>query len=204
MSIVTRAASLAAISFCAFAASGAFGSQAAPAALNAVITTPIPPAPVIDSSSDTGIAAAETLPPQVSSSPATSLAELVALHDDEAVGADVKCLATAVYFEAKGEPLAGQLAVAEVILNRTTSGRFAPTVCGVVKQPSQFSFVRGGVLPAVANNPQWRRAVGIARVALDRLYAGPGDDALFFHARRVSPGWGKRIVASVGNHIFYR
>ncbi len=127
------------------------------------------------------------------------------MHGGETgLNADMNCLATAVYFESKGEPLLGQLAVARVILNRASSGRFAPTVCGVVKQPSQFSFVRGGGLPAVASNAQWKRAVGIARVALDKLAKGPAADALYFHARRVAPNWGKRQVAAVGNHIFYR
>jgi N-acetylmuramoyl-L-alanine amidase len=116
----------------------------------------------------------------------------------------MRCLATAVYFESKGEPLAGQLAVARVILNRSQSGKFASTLCGVVKQPSQFSFVRGGSLPPVGDSAQWRSAVGVAHVAMRDLYKSPAPTALYFHARRVSPNWGKRQVAAIGNHIFYR
>jgi N-acetylmuramoyl-L-alanine amidase len=137
--------------------------------------------------------------------PKASLSALVdAYSGDEAGGSELNCLANAVYFESKGEPLAGQLAVAKVIMNRSTSGRFASTICGVVKQPSQFSFVRGGGFPAVRNNSLWRKAVGVAQVAMKDLFISPAPDALYFHAKRVSPGWGKRQVAAVGNHLFYR
>jgi N-acetylmuramoyl-L-alanine amidase len=120
--------------------------------------------------------------------------------------AEFECLATAVYYESKGEPLAGQLTVAEVILNRADSGRFPSTICGVVKQPSQFSFVRGGRLPTPAKSSEaWRTAVAIAHIATADLAEGSAPRALFFHARRVSPGWRNLTrVASVGNHIFYR
>ena len=118
----------------------------------------------------------------------------------------MECLAGAVYFELKGEPLQGQLSVAEVILNRTRSGRFPSSICGVVKQRSQFSFVRGGRFPPIArSSAAWRKAVGIARVAMQDLADGPAPRALFFHATYVSPGWrGLTRVATVGNHIFYR
>ena len=63
--------------------------------------------------------------------------------------AELACLAGAIFYESKGEPLAGQLAVAEVIINRTKSGRFPKSICGVVTQRGQFSFVRGGRIPAI-------------------------------------------------------
>ncbi|HEY5720756.1 MAG TPA: cell wall hydrolase [Allosphingosinicella sp.] len=136
-----------------------------------------------------------------------SLAELVAEHGGiETDDSEHECLAGAVYFESKGEPLQGQLSVAEVILNRTRSGRFPSSICGVVKQRSQFSFVRGGRFPPIARtSAAWRKAVGVARVALRDLADGPAPRALFFHATYVSPGWrGLTRVATVGNHIFYR
>ena len=135
-----------------------------------------------------------------------SLNELVReLASSETPNAESECLARAVYFESKGEPLAGQLSVAEVIINRSRSGRFASTICGVVRQPSQFSFVRRGHIPAAPNNAQWRTAVAIAQIALRDLADGGAPRALFFHARRVSPGWRNLTrVATVGNHIFYR
>ena len=117
-----------------------------------------------------------------------TLAELVAAHagtltpDEES-----ECLARAVYWESRGEPLAGQLAVAEVVINRARSGRFAPTLCGVVRQPSQFS------------------AVAVARIATGQLARGSAPNALFFHARRINPGWRRLTrIATVGNHVFYR
>lgn len=118
---------------------------------------------------------------------------------------DEKCLASAIFYEARSEPFEGQLAVAQVILNRVKSGRFASTICGVVLQPGQFSFVRGGTIPAVAQNSRdWREAVAIARIAQARLHHSSAADALFFHATRVNPKWRLSRVASIGNHIFYR
>jgi N-acetylmuramoyl-L-alanine amidase len=134
------------------------------------------------------------------------LAGLVALHaDTRTTDEQHECLAGAVYFESKGEPLRGQLSVAEVILNRARSGRFPKTVCGVVKQRGQFSFVRGGRIPAVARaSLAWKRAVAIAHIAREQLADGGAPRALFFHARYVSPRWKLTRVAAVGNHIFYR
>lgn len=117
-----------------------------------------------------------------------------------------ECLAGAVYFESKGEPLEGQLAVAEVILNRVESPKFPDTICGVVKQRSQFSFVRGGRIPsAPTSSSAWRKAVAIAQIARNDLADSAVSTAMFFHADYVRPGWrGLTRVASVGNHIFYR
>jgi spore germination cell wall hydrolase CwlJ-like protein len=136
-----------------------------------------------------------------------SLHELVGLHSSaQTTNAEQECLANAVYFESKGEPLTGQLSVAEVVLNRAKSGRFAPSVCGVVKQRGQFSFVRGGRLPSVPRaSLAWKKAVAIARIAQADLADSPASRALFFHATRVRPAWrGLKRVATVGNHIFYR
>jgi N-acetylmuramoyl-L-alanine amidase len=122
-----------------------------------------------------------------------------------AVTPERTCLATAVYFEAKGEPLKGQFGVAHVILNRTKSGRFPRSVCGVVKQPGQFSFVHGGRLPAIAHGgAQWKTALAVAAAALSGDAPAPAPKALFFHARSVSPGWHLTRVAAIGNHVFYR
>jgi N-acetylmuramoyl-L-alanine amidase len=119
--------------------------------------------------------------------------------------AEQDCLATAVYFEAKGEPHRGQLAVAQVILNRTKSGRFASTVCGVVRQKGQFSFVHGGRIPtAPRGSAAWQKAVSVARKVLDGSAERVAANALFFHARGVSTGWHAVRVAQIGNHLFYR
>jgi hypothetical protein len=135
----------------------------------------------------------------------SSLAAMVdAYGGADLSNADMECLAGAIYFESKGEPLAGQLAVAEVIINRTRSGRYPKTLCGVVKQPSQFSFVRGGRIPAIRrDSAHWRKAVAIAHIAQQDLADSPVPTALSFHATHVSPRWKMKRIATVGNHVFY-
>ena len=135
-----------------------------------------------------------------------TLAQLVADYSStETPDEESECLARAVYYESKGEPLSGQLTVAEVIINRAESGRFASTLCGVVRQRGQFSFVRGGQIPTPPRaSRDWRTAVAIAEIAVRDLADGGAPRALFFHARHVSPGWRLTRVATVGNHIFYR
>ena len=134
-----------------------------------------------------------------------TLAQLVADYSASTTpDAESECLARAVYYESKSEPLTGQLTVAEVIINRARSGRFPSSICGVVRQPSQFSFVRRGHIPQPPINGQWRTAVAIARIAQADLADGGAPRALFFHARHVRPGWRLTRVATVGNHIFYR
>ncbi len=116
--------------------------------------------------------------------------------------AEGKCLATAVFFEARGEPLAGQLAVAQVILNRVASGRYAASVCGVVYQPGQFSFARRTADTASAD---WRTARAIALIAQAERWLQVAPRAMAFHAARVTPRWGgMERVSRIGNHVFYR
>lgn len=119
---------------------------------------------------------------------------------------ELECLAAGVYFESKSEPLTGQLAVGQVIANRANShGRFPSSYCGVLFQRGQFSFIRGGRWPAVnRSGRQWQTAVAIAKIVDQDLKDSAADKALFFHAKRVSPGWRLKRVASIGNHVFYR
>lgn len=137
---------------------------------------------------------------------AQSLAKLVAaVPIKQRLSKDMQCLAGAIYFESKGEPLDGQLAVGRVIVNRANSGRFPSSYCGVVFQRSQFSFVRGGRMPSIRKSSKaWREAKAIARIAHDDSWESPAKGALFFHARYVSPGWRLTRIAQVKNHIFYR
>ena len=134
-----------------------------------------------------------------------TLSAAVAAHEGGA-GADseLNCLAVGVYYEAKSKPLAGQLAVADVIINRTQSGRFPKSICSVITQRGQFSFVRGGKLPTPPANAQWRKALAVAKVAQKDLWDSPAENALYFHARYVKPSWNRARVATVGNHVFYR
>lgn len=135
-----------------------------------------------------------------------SLEDAVAAHHGAAAGDEAeRCLAGAVFFESKGEPLSGQLAVAQVVVNRAKSGRFAKDVCGVVRQPGQFSFVRGGVIPSVdEGRPGWRTALAVAKVALAEAWQGVAPRALYFHARAIGARAGMTRVASIGNHVFFR
>lgn len=152
-----------------------------------------------DNSDDTTAAA----PVRASGDLPTMVAQL---RGSEAGSRELDCLATGIYFESKGEPLAGQLAVGQVIANRAGSGgRFPSTYCGVLFQRGQFSFVHGGHLPSVSHaNRQWQTAVAIAKIVDQDLKESSVGDALFFHARYVSPGWHAKRVASIGNHVFYR
>jgi spore germination cell wall hydrolase CwlJ-like protein len=139
--------------------------------------------------------------------PSMDLASMVAeLRSPDPGSRELECLATGIYFESKGEPLKGQLAVGQVIANRADSGgRFPSTYCGVLFQRGQFSFVHGRSLPHVSHSKkQWQTAVAIAKIVDKDLKDSVVGDALFFHARYVSPGWRLKRVASIGNHVFFR
>ena len=117
------------------------------------------------------------------------------------------CLASAVYFEARGEPIEGQLAVAEVVLNRAASGRYPATICEVVTQPWQFSFVNatGRIPSADRSSNAWRKAVAVARIAQRGASRLLPQDVLWYHAEYVAPSWGRRLARNtkIGLHIFY-
>ena len=126
---------------------------------------------------------------------------------DTGLAPDMKCLAQAVYFEARGEPIEGQLAVAEVVINRAKSDLYPADYCSVITQPAQFSFVHHGRIPAAdENSDAWQRAVAIAEIAQQNLWQSKAADALYFHATYVKPGWARRKVelAQIDTHIFYR
>jgi spore germination cell wall hydrolase CwlJ-like protein len=119
---------------------------------------------------------------------------------------ETNCLATAVYFESRGESLEGQLAVAHVVMNRAASGRYPSDWCGVVKQPYQFSFVRHGAFPAADTNcDAWRKAEAIAELAAANIVPSVGSNVLWYHADYVAPAWrhGLQEVQQIGAHIFY-
>lgn len=120
---------------------------------------------------------------------------------------ELQCLAQAIYFEARGEPLSGQLAVAQVVINRAEHARFPSGYCAVVRQPYQFSFVRGGQIPSPnTSSASWARAKAIASIAHEGQWQSEAGDALYFHARNVRPSWthAKTQRATIDRHIFYR
>jgi spore germination cell wall hydrolase CwlJ-like protein len=134
----------------------------------------------------------------------STLTALIAAIDavDSDADEQLRCLATAVYFESRGEPLEGQLAVAQAILNRVDSGRYAPTVCAVINQPGQFSYDRSRTPRA---GRDWDTAEAIAKIAMDDMWHEVAPRAMSFHATYVKPNWaGKTKVAQIGRHVFYR
>jgi spore germination cell wall hydrolase CwlJ-like protein len=125
---------------------------------------------------------------------------------------DVDCLADAVYYEARGETLAGQAAIAQVVLNRVRHPAFPKSVCGVVFQGAntsdncQFSFACNGAMRRPKDAAAWVRSEQIAARALSGFVMPQVGEATHFHAAGVRPGWGPNLlrVAQVGLHVFYR
>ena len=139
--------------------------------------------------------------------PAATLADLVLSHaGTETADREHECLAKAVYFEARSEPIEGQLAVAEVVMNRAASGRYPADLCAVITQKAQFSFIRKGKFPRPDRDSRaWEKAVAVAAIAQKKLAGSLPAGVLWYHATYVSPSWGKRLTrqTQIGLHIFY-
>lgn len=128
---------------------------------------------------------------------------------------DLRCLAENIYFEARGEPLTGQYAVAEVTLNRVASPYFPDTICEVVHE-ARWDPIRRRMVGAFSwtelesrRSPRgaaWRQARAAAKAVYDRTHPPVVPGALYYHATYIKPSWArtKKSVARVGNHIFYR
>lgn len=156
------------------------------------------------------------LPGASASAPSAAVARLdIATLDamPAATGdAQWQCLAEAVYFESRGEPLAGQVAVAEVVLNRVDSAAYPRSICGVTKQGAgsgrgcQFSYACDGNSDVMRSGAARDRAGKIARMLIDGRPRTVTDGATHFHATRVRPDWSRRFArtAAIGHHIFYR
>jgi N-acetylmuramoyl-L-alanine amidase len=116
----------------------------------------------------------------------------------------VECLARNVYYEARGESLAGQYAVAEVTMNRKASLGYPKTVCGVVHQKGAFSWTAEDV--ERPSGPEWQRAVKIAEDVYYQRRTAALPGVLHYHATYVRPPWSKERerVARIGRHVFYR
>jgi spore germination cell wall hydrolase CwlJ-like protein len=196
-------------------------AAAAPSARTAIALNPTRPSPSISFASPVAKIAAAANAITSAAGPAIAREAawlyragwpLYALVDRYGAGAaaldeETACLATAVYFEARGESLEGQLAVARVVMNRAASGKYPPSWCGTVKQPWQFSFVRNGRFPAIdAGSASWRKAQAIARLAVSNVVPSLSNDVLWYHANYVAPSWGRRLTRAekIGTHIFYR
>ena len=120
------------------------------------------------------------------------------------------CLTKALYFEARGESVKGQAAVAEVILNRVDSGAYPRSVCGVVNQGGrggcQFSFTCDGNADRMGEAGARLRAGKIAKLMLDGAPRALTDGATHFHTGSVRPSWARKFpkTARIGAHYFYR
>jgi hypothetical protein len=197
----------------------AFGQEQAASALTAklvpavVTTAPAAPAVTIAQAPVAPVVASAAAIAREASSLYSHGWPLYALVDRYAAGAPLdeqaNCMAVAVYHEARGESLDGQLAVARVIINRAASGKYPSSWCGVVKQPWQFSFVnpRSGSMPGVDQaSAAWRKAQGVTRLAMSNAVPSLSNDVLWYHADYVAPSWGRRLsrASKIGTHIFYR
>lgn len=140
----------------------------------------------------------------------TDTAWLVKLLAPSKLSEQQACLAEAVYFEARSEPVTGQIAVAEVILNRVQDHRFPDTVCGVVYQGSQrrnacqFSYACDGN-PEEFNEPvSYDRAKRLALYLMEKGETGLSRGALFYHTTAVQPQWAAKLeeLDKIGNHVF--
>jgi spore germination cell wall hydrolase CwlJ-like protein len=118
---------------------------------------------------------------------------------------DLDCLTSAVYYEARGEGVRGQEAVAQVILNRVRHPAFPKSVCAVVYQGCQFSFTCNGAMRRGHEGAAWSEARKIAARALGGFVLAGVGNATHFHTTGVSPAWGGMVrVARIGAHVFYR
>ena len=128
---------------------------------------------------------------------------------------DIRCLAENVYFEARGEPMNGQYAVAEVTINRLRSPYFPKTICGVVHDtrwdPLRRRFTAHFSWTQMEDRgepwgPLWQQSMAVATAVINDAYMPIVPDALYYHADSVQPYWAnpKRSIAKIGSHVFYR
>ena len=125
---------------------------------------------------------------------------------------EMKCLAEAIYFEARGEALEGQYAVGEVIINRVLSRDFPNSVCGVISEGAnrlnacQFSYNCDGKLETITENKIYERILKLSQILLEPSARFLTNGATFYHSKLVSPSWSKKFIKTneIGNHFFYK
>lgn len=118
---------------------------------------------------------------------------------------DVTCLAENIYHEARGESVKGQVAVAQVTINRMLHDKqFKTSICGVVYERAQFSWTLDK-RKKIKDSPAWRYTLALAQSVLDGYTRIPNFNALYYHTHAVNPRWNrnKQIVAKIGSHVFY-
>ena len=136
-----------------------------------------------------------------------------ALSEKEFRARELRCMATAIYFEARGETVRGQIAVGQVIMNRVRSDFYPNTICGVVFQGQwnrnacQFSFACDGVADVPKEKEEWATALDVAKqVVSGKVYLNDIADATHYHAVYVRPDWRREVkrIKQIGVHIFYK
>ena len=202
------------------------GSISTPASIEAVreraahgATPQVPRAVALSSSTP---AQPDSVPIEVSSFPRATLAlqagknrrpDYASMIDPEKMSSEKRCLAEAVYFEARSEPEAGQAAVAQVVLNRVSSGLYPSSICGVVYQNRhhykgcQFSFACEDKSLRITERDAWMTALRIAdEVLAGRTYISDVGRSTHYHASYVRPRWARRLTKMdvIGRHVFYR
>lgn len=115
----------------------------------------------------------------------------------------IDCLATAMYYESRGEPDLGKKAVGHVIMNRVESGKYPSDVCSVILQHKQFSFVKKKKVLTPPKNEVYNDIRDLAENIYHDKSKDPTNNALHFHATYVNPKWKKRAKIKIGNHIFW-
>lgn len=141
----------------------------------------------------------------------TASTEIVTAKDRER---QLDCLAKNIYHEAGSESFEGKVAVAQVTMNRSESGRFPKDICGVVYQKNviyekvvcQFSwYCQNGGKAIIKNTAMYNESYEVAKkVLLEGFRLDTMKKAMYYHADYVSPGWGKPVVGKIGRHIFYK
>ncbi len=172
-----------------------------------------PPPDVVAKAGDGGESIAPKGEVNTDNQRARTPAERLGLMDDKSRVKSEKCLAEAVYFESRGEAVRGQIAVAQVVLNRAFSGYYPTTVCGVVYQNKyrhfacQFTFACDNVADVIREPEMWDRAKKIAKAMLDGLIWLPEvGKSTHYHAYWVRPSWVAEMkrMYKFGVHTFYR
>ncbi len=193
---------------------------AAPALRPAVRTDLAPPPPISplpavlemqNLTPDQALAANQAIPMATLPNPAAKPFSMADAADEDKARAET-CLAQAVYYEAGFEPLEGEQAVAQVVLNRVRHPVYPKTVCGVVFQGAelktgcQFTFTCDGALGRTPEEKAWARAVTVAHAALNGYVMKPVGEATHYHTQYVVPYWSPSLVklTQIGQHIFYR
>ncbi len=144
--------------------------------------------------------------------PKERIALLTSKRPEERPNFQWKCLAEALYFEARGELVKGQFGVAEVILNRVASPEFPNSICRVVNQGTgrkhacQFSYTCDGKLEHIANGAAYDQVGRVARVMMDGGTRRLTEGATYYHTTAVRPSWARRFehTATIGVHKFYK